>query len=104
MSCERKQLPCSHSDLLWLFGVRRFIGSFFFWVVRLREGRHHPVLHRVWLCFAIAACQPAYVLARTCSVRMVTLIIDRTRDEVNDIRYELEMVSAFKSFHFFLSR
>ena len=40
-------------------------------------------------------------MARTCSVRMITLVIDRTRDEVNDIRDELEMVSAFKSFHFF---
>ena len=30
MSCVRKQLPCSYSGLLWLLGVRRFIGSFFF--------------------------------------------------------------------------
>ena len=44
------------------------------------------------VCFAIAACRPDYVLARTCSVRMVTYVVDRKRDEVSDIRDELEMV------------
>ena len=53
------------------------------------------------VCFASAACRPAYVLARTCSVRKVTFVVDRTRDELSDIPDELEMVSAFKSFLFF---
>ena len=53
------------------------------------------------VCFASAACRPAYILARTCSVRMVTFVVDRKRDEDSDIRDELEMLSAFKSFHLF---
>ena len=92
MSCVRQQLPCSHSGLLWLYCVRRFIGSFFFWVVRLGEGCHQTFLQTCLVCFAIAACRPAYVLARTCSVRMVTYVVDRKRDAVSDIRDELEMV------------
>ena len=63
MPCVRKQLPCSHSGLLWLFGVRRFIGSFFFvlWCVLSLDGCNDAMVARA-VCVVVRDRFPAPVV------------------------------------------
>ena len=60
MSCVRKLLPCSHSGLLWLFGVRRFIGSCFFvlWCVLSLDGCNDAMVARA-VCVVVRDRFPA---------------------------------------------
>ena len=78
--------------LLWLCCVRRFIGSFFFWVVRLGEGFHQTFLQRVWCVSRSRHADPPTSWREHVQCAWLHSLLTEKRDEVSDIRDELEMV------------